>query len=565
MPELRSYTITFLTLLILTLTFVFLSRYSTLTIDNNFVSENGTRFEVIIRSTFEKEEVDVKERTESVTESQGRQARPHVLFILADDLGFNDVGYHNPYITSPTIDELATTGVRLENYYVANLCSPSRAQLMTGRYQMRNGINHILQPQYDECLPLSEVTMADILRNAGYSTHLVGKWHLGYSRRECTPTHRGFDSFLGFLSGSECYKKHVIRWPQNGHNYSGYDFYVNERIAYEYKNQYSTHIFARRTKHIIEQHNTTKPLFIFLSLQAVHSPFSVPERYIHKNKHLKDPVRRIYAGMVTCMDEAIGNITQALKNNGMWDNTILIFSTDNGGPMEKYEDHEFLNPTNTPTVASNWPLRGGKATDWEGGIRGAAFVHSPLLMSHVRGTENRELMGMVDWLPTIAGYLGKGNIDNLTLDGYNIWNAISQGERSPRQELLHNVAVHGGKGQVKAYGAIRYGDWKLLQPAPGGNFNFHVQRGLHIPPPEMNITIQSTKFQVVDGSDSSTWLFNIKRDPRELHNLAAEHPEMTSLLRDKLTKYSKFIEHHGDRKLVDPEMYMKNKTIGPWL
>ncbi|XP_072023686.1 arylsulfatase B-like isoform X2 [Amphiura filiformis] len=563
MPELRSYTITLLTLLMLTLAFVVVTNYSTLTADNNFVADNRTRIKGIVRSTFDNVEVDEQERTESFTDSasQGRETRPHVIFILADDLGYNDVGYHNSHIISPTIDKLATTGVRLENYYVANLCSPSRAQLMTGRYQMRNGISQILQPQYDECLPLSEVTIADVLRNAGYSTHLVGKWHLGYSRRECTPTHRGFDSFLGFLSGSETYYDHTIGWPQNGRHYSGYDFYVNERIAYEYKGQYSTHIFARRTMDIIEQHNATEPLFIFLSLQAVHSPFDVPKKYIHINKHFKDPTRRIYAGMVTCMDEAIGNITQALKNNNMWDNTVLIFSTDNGGPLKDYEDPEFLNPTRTPTVASNWPLRGGKGSDWEGGIRGAAFVHSPLLMPQVRGTENRELMGMVDWLPTVAGYLGKANIDNLTLDGYNIWSTLSQGDASPRQELLHNVVV---SEHQSVYGAIRVGDWKLLQlgDIQGANVKFHVNRGLHIPPPEMNITIKSTK---VEGSNPYTLLFNIKQDPRELHNLAAEHPQMTSLLRDKLTEYSKFIEHHGEKTLVDPEKCTRNKTIGPWL
>ncbi|XP_072022778.1 arylsulfatase B-like [Amphiura filiformis] len=237
---------------------------------------------------------------------------------------------------------------------------------------------------------------------------------------------------------------------------------------------------------IIERHNTTKPLFIFLSLQAVHWPFSVPKKYIHKNNHFKKPTRGIYAGMVTCMDEAICNITQALKNNGMWDNTVFILSTDNGGPLKDYKDPEFLKSTNTKSVSSNWPLRGGKGSFWEGGIRGAAFVHSPLLMPHVRGTESRELMGMVDWLPTIAGYLGKGNIVNLTLDGYNIWPAISQGDKSPRQELLHYVV----RGDKKVYGALRFGDWKLLQPPPGGNLNFHVKHSLHVPPPEMNITLK---------------------------------------------------------------------------
>ncbi|XP_072022772.1 arylsulfatase B-like [Amphiura filiformis] len=244
--------------------------------------------------------------------------------------------------------------------------------------------------------------------------------------------------------------------------------------------------------------------------------------------------------MVTCMDEAIGNITQALKNNGMWDNTVLIFSTDNGGPLKDYKDPEFLKCTNTKSVSSNWPLRGGKGSFWEGGIRGAAFVHSPLLMPHVRGTENRELMGMVDWLPTIAGYLGKGNIANLTLDGYNIWPAISQGDKSPRQELLHYVV----RGDKRVYGALRFGDWKLLHPPPGGNLNYHVKHSLHVPPPEMNITLKSTRVQVVNGSNPSTWLFNITRDPLELHNLAAEHPEVTLLLRDKLTNYSKYKVSH---------------------
>lgn len=288
---------------------------------------------------------------------------PHIIFILTDDQGYHDVGYHGSDIETPTLDRLAAEGVKLENYYIQPICTPSRSQLLTGRYQIHTGLQHsIIRPRQPNCLPLDQVTLPQKLQEAGYSTHMVGKWHLGFYRKECLPTRRGFDTFLGSLTGNVDYYTYD---NCDGPGVCGFDLHEGESVAWGLSGQYSTMLYAQRASHILASHSPQKPLFLYVAFQAVHTPLQSPREYLYRYRTMGNVARRKYAAMVTCMDEAVRNITWALKRYGFYNNSVIIFSSDNGGQ--------------TFSGGSNWPLRGRKGTYWEGGVRGLGFVHSPLL------------------------------------------------------------------------------------------------------------------------------------------------------------------------------------------
>jgi len=341
---------------------------------------------------------------------KSQQDKPNIVFILADDYGWNDIGYHGSEIHTPTLDKLAAEGIKLENYYVQPICTPTRSVLMSGRYQIHTGLQHdIIWPPQPNGLPLTDPTLADKMKEAGYATHMVGKWHLGFFKEEYTPTWRGFDSFYGYLTGSEDYYNHTHSY--NHRKYYGLDLRDNDDIVRDMTGVYSTHLYIRKAEEIVANKGD-KPLFLYLPLQSVHAPLQVPDIYLNQYRHIQDKKRRTFAGMVSCMDEGIKNLTESLKKHGLWNNTVLVFSTDNGGQY-----HEGGN---------NWPLRGNKATWWEGGMRGVGFVSSPLL--HQSGLTSHELLHVSDWFPTLL-HLAGGSTSGLNLDGFNVWNTIRYKER----------------------------------------------------------------------------------------------------------------------------------------
>ncbi|XP_053729698.1 arylsulfatase B isoform X1 [Synchiropus splendidus] len=493
--------------------------------------------------------------------SAAASQQPNIVFILADDFGWNDVGYHASEILTPNLDKLSAQGVRLENYYVQPLCTPSRNQLMTGRYQIHTGMQHqLIWPCQPYCVPLDERLLPQLMKEAGYVTHMVGKWHLGMYKKDCLPTRRGFDTYFGYLMGSEDYYTHhrcSFITPLNLTR-CALDFRDREEVAAGYSGNYSTELFSQRAVDLVTHHDQDKPLFLYVALQSVHAPLQVPACYTAPYSFIQDPNRRLYAGMVSAMDEAVGNITSALQQSGLWNNTVLIFSTDNGGQ--------------TLFGGSNWPLRGRKCSLWEGGVRGVGFVTSPLLEKP--GTVSQELIHVSDWLPTLV-HLAGGNLTfSKSLDGFNVWNAISKGFASPRLELLHNIdplyvdLAPCGASQspaprvssitwsnssfnVSVHAAIRSSNWKLLTGNPGC--------GRWFPRPDDNSTHPGEPEPL-----KPVMLFDVETDPEERNEVSQRFPAVVEYLLTRLHHYqrsAKPINFPDEDPRCDPG---PTGAWGPW-
>ncbi|KAK6188808.1 hypothetical protein SNE40_004909 [Patella caerulea] len=427
--------------------------------------------------------------------------RPHILFIVADDLGWNDVGYQNPDVITPTIDGLAKQGVIFQSSYVLPICSPSRSTYMSGMYPYKTGMQHIvIGGRQSVCLPLELRTLPQQLKEVGYATHAVGKWNLGFCNLKCIPTYRGFDSFLGYYNTQEDYYNHT---------FGGYlDLHDGERVAREYDGQYSTHVYTNRTTSIIEAHDPDQPLFIYLPYQSVHYPIQVPDKYADMYPHIGNEGRKKFSGMVTAMDEGIGNITRALQDKGMLDDTIILFTTDNGAELLKY--------------GNNFPLRGGKHTLWEGGTRGVAFMAGAGLQH--TGIKYNGLIHSIDWMPTLIGAAGAPQAE---VDGVNQWDSIRLNQPSKRSEFIYNLDDFHIPTQGHA--AIRVGDWKLILGYPGESDGWTKP---------MNDTKDTALlYNIYSPGDTPSYLFNITDDPREFHNVAYQHPDIVQKLTKRIQEY----------------------------
>lgn len=392
------------------------------------------------------------------TSSHPTSSKPNIIVILVDDMGWNDVSYHgSSQIPTPNIDALAYNGLILNNHYVPALCTPSRAAFMTGKYPTHTGMQHlvILAPE-PWGLPLSERTMPQHLKKAGYATHAIGKWHLGFFRKEYTPTYRGFDSHFGYWNGYQDYFDHSMRATMAP--YKGYDMRRNMSVDLSSEGQYSTQLFTDEAVSIINRHDTNHPLFLYLAHLAPHTgnydaPFQAPDEDIARFGHIEDPERRVYAAMVSRVDQSVGEVMQALRVKGMLDNSIVVFMTDNGAPTHGIHSNR----------GSNWPLRGMKHSPWEGGVRGVAAVWSPLIKVPQR--VSTQMMHMTDWLPTFYSAAGLNVKDLGNIDGVDMWGALTENKTSPRTEVLHNI------DDIYNYAALTRGDWKYVTGSTGGQWD----------------------------------------------------------------------------------------------
>ncbi|KAG4069818.1 hypothetical protein HA402_006833 [Bradysia odoriphaga] len=498
--------------------------------------------------------------TETVADQEFQ--RPNVIFILADDLGWNDVGFHgSAQIPTPNLDALAYSGLILNNYYVTPICTPSRSALMTGKYPIHTGMQHtVLYAAEPRGLSLDEKILPEYLKDLGYSNHIVGKWHLGHFRREYTPLFRGFDSHVGYWTGHHDYFDHTADEKPSW----GLDIRRGLDVAYDLHGAYTTDIIARESVKIIQNHNASKPLFLYMAHAAVHSgnpynPLPAPDESVAKMSHIDNYNRRKFAAMMSILDESVGAVVTALKKQNMLRNSIIIFSTDNGGPAEGFN----LN------AASNWPLRGVKNTLWEGGIRGAAMIWSPLIEKKSR--ISNQTMHITDWLPTIISAVG-GDLSNLrpNIDGIDIWNALSTDGTSDRTEILHNIDDLYGNA------AVTQGDWKVMKgttyqgkwdgwygPAGSRDIRDYDLRAvsdcpagralndMRLLPNEAKI-IEMRKNGIVNCSKGGfqnkrtddclpllrPCLFNIAEDPCEMFNLAERYPNILNTMLQLLNRYN---------------------------
>jgi arylsulfatase A-like enzyme len=409
--------------------------------------------------------------------------RPHILYVTADDLGWKDVGYHGSTIRTPTLDRLAKEGARLEDFYVQPYSTQTRAAVITGRYPMRYGLQTKQLQWFNEFgLAADERTLPQALKEAGYRTALIGKWHLGHARKELMPNQRGFDSFYGHLTGEIDYYKKTDAGGRP-------DWWRNEKRIKE--DGYVTSLMAREAAALIARHEPAKPLFLHLSFAAPQAPHQATKPFIDYY-HADDGQLKAYRAMVTAMDAAFGQALDALRQRGMLDNTVVLFHANTGGAVKrKYAIGAGDTPAN---VASNRPYRGGRGGLHEGGVRAVALVWRP---GQVAAGTVTELVHAVDFYPTLLGLAGAVTEQTKPVDGMDMWGTIAEGQPSPRKEALINVEEFRG--------AVRMGDWKLIHQAT-------------LP--------------------TRTELYNLRADPSEEDNQVEREPERVRTMLRRLTDYA---------------------------
>jgi arylsulfatase A-like enzyme len=368
----------------------------------------------------------------SRADASGKSKKPNVIIILADDLGYADVGFHGcKDIPTPHIDALAKGGVRFTNGYVSGpYCSPTRAGLLTGRYQNRFG--HEFNPGGggQQGLPLSETTIANRLRALGYATGLVGKWHLG-GIAKMQPTERGFQEYFGFLGGAHSYfpamkGKGILRGTNP----------VEEK-------DYLTEAFAREALAFIDKH-AKEPFFLYLAFNAVHTPMDATEKHLKRFPNIADPQRQKYAAMLSAMDDAIGQVLVKLRERGIEEDTLIFFLSDNGGPT-------MVGTTINGSI--NRPLRGSKRQLLEGGVRVPFVIYWKGRLP--AGKTYEQPVIALDIYPTILAAAGQVAPADWKLDGVNLLPYLDGKIKQPPHENLY--------WRFGEQLALRRGDWKLVQ------------------------------------------------------------------------------------------------------
>nr|XP_042912299.1 arylsulfatase B isoform X1 [Parasteatoda tepidariorum] len=433
--------------------------------------------------------------------------RPHIFFIVADDLGWNDVGWNNPDMKTPHLDELARNGVIMNQSYVQPICTPSRAAFMTGYYPYHIGRQNcvviVLEPTG---VSIKYPFLSQKLKDLHYSTHIIGKWHLGHCNDSYTPTHRGFDSFLGFYYAEGDYYTHTIEksvqiWKEL------LDFHKDLEPTNAYRGIYTTDVMKTAVTELLSKSDPNVPLFLYLPFQAVHFPLQVPKIYEDQYMNVKNKEKRIFSGMVTALDEAVGSLVTDMKKYGFWDNFLIVFISDNGG--------EILSG------GSNYPLRGAKMTLWEGGTRVPTFVYGDILQK--TGYINNNLIHAVDWFPTLLAAAGGENEDSKNMDGLNLWNMISKDGPGVRSEFIYNIF-----DLEYQRAAIRVGDYKLIIGYPGLPCDW-----LEVSELEEGIELE-TSCNKSHITEKGVYLFNLKNDPLEQNNLASTEKVVLRRMRHRL-------------------------------
>ena len=449
--------------------------------------------------------------------------RPNVIVIVADDLGWADVGYHGGNIDTPSLDRLAEQGVQLNRFYTTPICSPTRAALMTGRDPMRLGVAYgVIMPWDNIGVNPAEHFMPESFGAAGYQTAMVGKWHLGHAQMTYHPNERGFEHFYGHLHTE------VGFYPPFA-NVGGKDFQVNGVTADD--EGYETYLLADEVSRYIRERDTQKPFFIYMPFIAPHTPLDAPAELQEKYKDIDtdlpparsnqtDSTRRIskmlmresarpmYAAVVDGMDQAIGQVLDTLDEEGLSDNTIVLFFSDNGGAAYSYGG------------ADNAPLRGGKGETFEGGIRVVSLMRWPEKLQG--GQIFDQVMTVMDVFPTLADAAGVDPLNTFEFDGSSLWPSISEGATHSRADMIMFAS------EIPIYGSFKltaFDDtWKLVQ--------------------EMEQDQLSTTV--------TNYLFKIADDPNEYNNLAAEYPDIVVSMSKAISEWRALHPVSGTRSVLIP-------------
>jgi len=379
------------------------------------------------------------------TAAQSPSVRPHVIVIYTDDLGYGDVGFlRSSDVSTPHLDALAASGATMRRWYSNSpVCSPSRAALLTGRHPSRAGVNHILGAQRGRNgLPPQE-TLASRLANNGYATSLVGKWHLGTSD-ESSPQAHGFQSFFGFLAGCVDYYSHIMYW---GNHHPLHDLWTGKEETWR-NGEYLTTLITDAAVDVID-HMDERPTFLFVSYNAPHYPLHAPKEYVDRHRHLPED-RQMIAAMMSAVDDGVGEIVAALERHGIRDDTVIIFSSDNGPSAE---ERNWLNGEEIAfSGGSAGGLRGYKGSLFEGGIRMPTLWSWPAQIP--AGGQITAPCQMIDVAPTILAATNSAKpTDDAAIDGVSVLELLTGGE-GPDRLLFWEY-----DGQT----AVSDGDWKLVR------------------------------------------------------------------------------------------------------
>eukprot|EP00903_Cladosiphon_okamuranus_P014415 g13381.t1 len=566
--------------------------------------------------------------------------KPNVFFFLIDDMGFGDIGYQSTDLSelTPNLDKLAAGGVKLTNYYTMTLCTPARASIMTGRYPVRYGLQYaVIMPGSPWGLPLNEKILPQYMNEAGYESHMVGKWHLGSHKAAALPNNRGFKSYLGYLHGIETYYSHKNTEAILDDRYF-FDFGYGNATGFHdvsdsgapgatcpdgrggpswdddsrdsldpadvcYTGTYSTDAFLGRARQVVQSKTPfdEEPLFMYVAHQSVHAPtgpapwdaFTAEEQeQLNAVREATGSDKRVrFAGVLKFLDKRIGNFVDMLEEEGWLENSVIVVASDNGAC-----------PSDGGT---NYPLRGGKQSVFEGGSKVPAFVWSKShLPSEAWGTSYDKIMHSTDWVPTLASMAG-GKVGGSAgpLDGVDQWDSLKStglvkpaeegsfndlmGDtvNDPRTEMLYNwdsylLSSTDGLQENRdlTQGAFRSGDWKLLVNVWCSGYYSHdamVIQNDELLNPDVTCGGTGECEDCMDMCQSypdtyghSDKLYNLRNDPREEHDLYDKYPEIAKYLRKRAEEVA-YAEWTGSRFLqVDTDSYLiwtkNNWWMLPW-
>lgn len=421
--------------------------------------------------------------------SKGKTAgRPNLILIYLDDLGYGDLGcYGSQTCKTPHLDELAAGGIRFTDWYSNSpVCSPSRASLLTGKYPARAGVSRILGGRRGTSgLPAEEVTLAQTLRSAGYRTAMFGKWHLGMAE-ENSPNAHGFDEFFGFKAGCIDYYSHIFYWEQGNGVNPVHDLWHNGEEVWE-NGRYMTELITEKAVDFVKraaEAEDGQPFFLYLPYNAPHYPMHAPKAYMDRFSHLPWD-RQVMAAMIAAVDDGVGELARALRETGLYDDTVIFFSSDNGPSTES---RNWLDGTEDVYYGGSAGIfRGHKGSLFEGGIREPAILSYPNGLPG--GVVNRETCAMMDLFPTFMAMAGLP-CDREGIDGMNLWPLLTGEAKGADDRKLF--------WEYEDQLAVRQGPWKLVL---NGKLDF-----------------SRTAADAVHLSDLSV-------DPGERNNLAERYPE----------------------------------------